>query len=128
MELTIFENIMIKPNSEVFSDPIDVFYFDEMSMIANYFIEEDMDDKFIIDIYNHEDGEFVQYYRIGKDRTDEKEIIDIKDVKNTEKSVMKPKTRIGAYIGLWGTDKIRIKLINKDPERDIKLVNLILIF
>lgn len=125
MELTIFENILLKPNSEVFSDPIDVFYFDAMSVIINYFIEEDLDDRFIVDIYNHENGEFVQYYRIGKDRTDEKEI---NDTKSTEKGVKKPKTRIGAYIGLLGTDKIRIKLINRDPKRDIELINLILIF
>jgi len=124
MELTIFENILLKPNSEIFSDSIDVFYFDEMSVIINYFIEEDLDGKFIVDIYNHENGEFVQYYRIGKDRTDEKEIV---NTKSTEISSKKPKTRIGAYIGLWGTDKIRIKLINKS-ERDIEVVNLILIF
>jgi len=126
MELTIFENILLKPNSEVFSDPIDVFYFDEMSIIVNYFIEEDQDDKFIIDIYNHENEEFVQYYRIdSKRRIGKKEIV---DAKKTGKSIKKPKTRIGTSIGLWGTDKIKIKLINEDSNRDIKLVNLILIF
>ncbi|RZN67705.1 MAG: hypothetical protein EF807_07280 [Candidatus Methanolliviera hydrocarbonicum] len=118
MELVIFEKLSLPPKSEIVSDPIDVFYFDEAAIILNYLLDGRARRGLTVDVCKRTNDKFTPFYSVPPMKNEvEIEVDCLKEVKV-------PKTRLSPYIGLWGTDKIKIRLFNEDDEHEIEVVNL----
>ena len=118
MELVIFEKLSLPPKSEIVSDPIDVFYFDEAAIILNYLLDGRARRGLTVDVCKRTNDKFTPFYSVPPMKNE----VEIEG--DCLREVKVPKTRLSPYIGLWGTDKIKIRLFNEDDEHEIEVVNL----